>query len=154
MANRNAAPRPRPKIDRVTLIVYIIVGVIFMFICLLLGAAFDYSLSADGKIDINKVGKAVSYLMKKPSKMFAQITQNGYAPKVLFLGFMVIGIFALYKFSADARRLHRRGTEHGSAKWGDKKEMRLLTDPGKPKLVPIKVYDKFEFQIEWSKTQK
>lgn len=154
MANRNAAPHPRPKIDRFTLIVYIIVSVILLFICVLFGAAFDYSLSADGKIDMNKVGKAVSYLMKNPSKMFAQITQNGYAPKLLFLGIMVIGIFALYKYSADVRRLHRRGTEHGSAKWGDMKEMQSLADPEKPKLVPIKVYDKFEFQIEWSKPQK
>lgn len=156
MADQNAAPRPKPKIDRFTLIVYIIISVIILFVCLLLGAAFDYSLSADGKIDINKVGKAVDYLLRNPANIFAALSKKGsYAPKMLFLAFMVIGIFALYKYSEEKKRLHRRGTEHGSAKWGDLKEMQSLADKTvKPKLMPIKVFDKLDFLIEWNKPQK
>ena len=141
MSAPDKAPRPRKKIDRATLIVYIIVGVLLLLICILMGAAFDYSLT-NGKIDGGKIGKAVNYLLSHPSKIFAALhTKGSYAPRMLFFGAMVIGIFALYKYSEDVRRLHRRGTEHGSAKWGDDKEMKSLADKSEPKKIPIKKYD-------------
>ena len=141
MSAPNNAPRPRKKIDSTTLIVYSIIGVLLLLVCLLLGEAFDYSV-VNGRIDTGKIVKSVNYLLAHPGKIFAALgTKGGYAPKMLFFGAMVIGIFVLYKYSEDPRRLHRRGTEHGSAKWGDKKEQRKLADPGQPKLPPIKKYD-------------
>ena len=140
MSEPNNVPHPRKKIDTATLIVYSIIGVLLLLICLLLGAAFDYSV-VNGKIDTGKVAKSVSYLLSHPVKIFSALSGKGYAPKMLFFGAMVIGIIVLYKYSEDPRRLHRRGTEHGSAKWGDKKEQRKLADPGQPKLLPIKKFD-------------
>ncbi len=141
MSAPNNAPRPRKKIDSTTLIVYSIIGVLLLLVCLLLGAAFDYSV-VNGKIDTGRIGKAVNYLLTHPGKIFAALgTKGSYAPKMLFFGAMVIGIFVLYKYSEDPRRLHRRGTEHGSAKWGSEKAKRKLADKGKPIHQPIKKYD-------------
>ena len=137
MAEQNNVPRPRPKLDATTLIVYSIIGVLLLLICLLLGAAFDYSI-VNGKIETDRIGKSVSYLLSHPSMIFAALSGKGYTPKMLFFGSMVIGIFILYKYSEDPRRLHRRGTEHGSAKWGSKKAMQKLADLAKPQLQPIK----------------
>ena len=48
-------------------------------------------------------------------------------------------LFALYKYSEEKKRLHRRGVEHGSAKWGDAKEMKSLADKNvQPELKPIR----------------
>lgn len=141
MSAQNNAPHPRPKIDRLTLIMYCAVGVFLLLLCLLLGAAMDDSLT-NGKIDTGKIGKAISYLLANPGKIFSALTvKGGYAPKMLFFGVIVIGIFALYKYSQDAKRLHRRGTEHGSAKWGDEREKKALRDNQPPQKLPIKKYD-------------
>ncbi len=45
-----------------------------------------------------------------------------------FFGLMCIAVFFIYKFSQDKKRLHRRGTEYGSAKWGNETEMKSLAD--------------------------
>ena len=141
MSAPNNAPRPRPKIDKATLIVYCIVGALLLLISLLLGAAMDYSV-VNGKVNSGKIGKSISYLLAHPGKIFAALgTKGSYAPKMVFFGAMIIGIFALYKYSEDVKRLHRRGTEHGSARWGSEKEMAALADKGKPVQYPIKRYD-------------
>ena len=141
MSAPNNVPHPKPKIDKLTLIVYSAIGVLLLLFCLLLGAAMDYSV-VSGKLDAGRIGKSVSYLLKHPARMFAALrNKGGYAPKTLLLGAMSIGIFVLYKYSEDAKRLHRRGTEHGSAKWGNRNEKASLADKGKPIRYPIKKYD-------------
>ena len=87
---------------------------------------------ADGSIDGSKISPALHYVLSHPVVIFSAITKkDGYVPKMLFVGVCVIGIFALYKYSEEPKRLHRRGTEHGSAKWGDEKEIRALAEKEK-----------------------
>lgn len=51
---------------------------------------------------------------------------------------MIIGICLLYKYTNKKKRLHRRGVEHGSAKWGDSNEMKSLADKtAKPHMKPL-----------------
>ena len=126
-------PHPRKKIDKTTLIVLCIIGVVLLIGCVVLGAAFDYALGKDGSIDGSKISPALSYVLSHPALIVSALSKkDGYAPKMLFVGICVIGIFALYKYSEEPKRLHRRGTEHGSAKWGDEKEIRALADKEKP----------------------
>lgn len=132
MSQKLTVPHPKKKINRTTLIVLSMVGVVLLIGCVVLGAAFDYAIGADGSIDGSKISPALHYVLSHPAVIFSSITKkDGYAPKMLFVGVCVIGIFALYKYSEEPKRLHRRGTEHGSAKWGDEKEIRMLAEKEK-----------------------
>ena len=147
-------PRPKRGIDKTTLVIYCIIGAVILIGCILLGSAMDLSMDRTGHIDFTRLGKGFNYTLSHPAYIFKHLTDtNSYIPKMLFFGALAIGIFALYKYSEDKKRLHRRGTEHGSAKWCSEKEMRSLADPAPRKLHPIKVFDRYEFQIEWSKPE-
>ena len=147
-------PKPKQKIDRTTLIIYCIIGVVALIGCILLGGAMDCSLDRNGQIDFSRMSKGFQYILSHPSFIFKHLAdKNSYIPKMLFIGAAAIGIYALYKYSGDKKRLHRRGTEHGSAKWCDEKELKQLADPAPRKLYPIKIFDRFDFQITWSKPE-
>ena len=111
---------------------YIIYGIaifIVIFLCWALGTSMDYCIKYHGKLDMNYIGDSFSVVVSKPNLLILSLQkQNSYAPKMIFMGVCVIGIFLLYKFSEEKKRLHRKGVEHGSAKWGDKKEMSELKD--------------------------
>ncbi len=132
MSQKLSVPHPRKKIDKTTLIVLCVIGVVLLFGCVVLGAAFDYALGADGSIDGSKISPAFRYVTSHPEVIISAVTKkDGYVPKMLFVGVCVIGIFALYKYSEEPKRLHRRGTEHGSAKWADEKEVCALAEKEK-----------------------
>lgn len=132
MSQKLTVPHPKKKIDRTTLIVLCVIGVVLLIGCVVLGAAFDYAIGKDGSIDGSKINPALHYVLSHPAVIFSAISnKDGYAPKMLFVGVCVIGIFALYKYSEEPKRLHRRGTEHGSAKWADEKEVRALAEKEK-----------------------
>ena len=132
MSQKLTVPHPKKKIDRTTLIVLCVIGVVLLIGCVVLGAAFDYAIGADGSIDGSKISPAFRYVTSHPEVIISAITKkDGYAPKMLFVGVCAIGIFALYKYSEEPKRLHRRGTEHGSAKWADEKEVRALAEKEK-----------------------
>ena len=139
MSQKLTVPHPRKKIDRTTLIVLSIIGVVLLIGCVVLGAAFDYALGADGSIDGSKISPALHYVLSHPAVIISAITKkDGYVPKMLFVGICVIGIFALYKYSEEPKRLHRRGTEHGSAKWADEKEIHALASKEKPYQIALR----------------
>lgn len=111
--------------------------------CWICGAAMDYSLGADGKVDTDLLSSGFAKVTSDTDLLMASLkNKNGYAPKMLFLGACSVGIFALYKYSQEKKRLHRRGVEHGSAKWGNAAEMKSLADKQeKPHLQPIVAED-------------
>ena len=98
MSQKLSVPHPRKKIDKTTLIVLCVIGVVLLIGCVVLGAAFDYAIGADGSIDGSKINLALHYVLSHPAVIFSSITKkDGYAPKMLFVGVCVIGIFVLYK---------------------------------------------------------
>lgn len=137
------------KTSKSTLVVYGIIIIVIIFIFWFLGAAMDFALKPDGTVDINLIGNGIEKVMSNPQVIFSSLkNKNSYAPKMLFLGACSTGIYVLYKYTEDKKRLHRRGVEHGSAKWGDDKEMKLLAEiKEKPHMYPIlsegkRVFDK------------
>ena len=117
------------KTSKFTLVVYGIIIMIVIFIFWVLGAAMDFSVTPDGTVDINLLGNGFEKVMNNPQVIFSSLkNKNSYAPKMLFLGACSTGIYVLYKYTEDKKRLHRRGVEHGSAKWGDDKEMKSLAE--------------------------
>lgn len=137
------------KTSKSTLVVYGIIIIVIIFIFWFLGAAMDFALKPDGTVDINLIGNGIEKVMNNPKIIFSSLkNKNSYAPKMLFLGVCSTGIYVLYKYTEDKKRLHRRGVEHGSAKWGDDKEMKVLAEiKEKPHMYPIlsegkRVFDK------------
>ncbi len=139
MGKKSKAKVARPKqTSTSTIIVYAVIGVIIVAVCWILGAAMDYAVTPDGKIDGNQLGSSFNIVMSNLDLLFAALQREGsYAPRMMFLGGLGFGIFVMYKFSEEKKRLHRRGVEHGSAKWGDEREMKALADPSKPEFRPI-----------------
>lgn len=137
------------KTSKLTYIVYATIVFFIIIAFWFLGASMDFAIKPDGKVDINLLGDGLNKVISNPDILFSSLkNKGGYAPKMLFLGMCSTGIYVLYKYTEDKKRLHRRGVEHGSAKWGDEKEMKLLAEnKEKPHLQPIvsdgkRVFDK------------
>ena len=138
MASKNA-PGPK-KTSLSTYVIYIVIALIILIACWFVGAAFDYAVKPDGKIDASLLEQSFSIVADDPKLMLNALSvENGYAPKMIVMGVIVIGIYALYKYSEGKKRLHRQGVEHGSAKWGDTNEKKKLADQKvKPKQLPMR----------------
>lgn len=138
MASKNA-PGPK-KTSLSTYVIFIVIALIILIACWFVGAAFDYAVKPDGKIDASLLEQSFSIVAGDPKLMLNALSvENGYAPKMIVMGVIVIGIYALYKYSEGKKRLHRQGVEHGSAKWGDTNEKKKLADQKvKPKQLPMR----------------
>ena len=74
--------------------------------------------------------------VKDASLVFEMVRQGGYAAKIPLFAAFGIGLFWLNKY-ANRKRFHRKGEEHGSARWANRKEVRSLAD--KPPKLPLRV---------------
>lgn len=122
------------KTSTFTLVLYGVIILVIIVCSFVLGAAMDYSLKPDGKVDINLLSQGLNKVMSNPDLITKALkTKGGYAMKMGFMGSCCTGIYVLYKYTEEKKRLHRRGVEHGSAKWGDENEMKSLADKEKKK---------------------
>lgn len=144
-----APPRPKNRFSKENIIIYGIITIIIAFICAFVGGAMDFSLTTDGSVDIEKMGNGFNTVVNDVSYIFKNLFKpDSYVCKMLFLGVSGMGIFILYKYSEDPKKLHRRGVEHGSAKWGNEKEMKSLAEiEKKPEFKPVlrngqRIFDK------------
>ena len=142
MAEKRVVGMPK-KLTASTVLVYIAGGLLVIVLCVMLGTAMDLSVTEDGTVNSGKLGESFSVVIETPAVIpIALQTKGSYAQKMPVMGAFVIGIFLLYKYSQDKKRLHRRGVEHGSAKWGDQKEMRSLAEKEKkPSFHPLLTSD-------------
>ena len=135
------APMPR-KLSQTDILIYGIIIAALLGFCVVVGAAMDFSIGSDGKVDFARIGSGMERVTSNPD-LIAQCFSNkqSYAIKMLVFGAMGIGLYLLYKYSEGTKRLHRKGMEHGSAKFGDKKEMRSMADNAKPVFKPLLTID-------------
>lgn len=131
------------KTSKLTLVVYGIIILLIIIAFWFLGAAMDFAVKSDGKVDINLLGDGFNTVINDPEILISSLKKKGgYAPKMLFMGICGTGIYVLYKYTEDKKRLHRKGVEHGSAKWGDEKEMKSLAESKKkPEFKPVLTSD-------------
>ncbi len=141
MAKSNVQ-KPR-KTSKSTLVIYGIIIAVILIICIILGAAMDFAVGSDGKVDSSMLGKGFDIVINNPKLIFSSLKiKDGYAPKMLFVGATATGLYVLYKYTEDKKRLHRKGIEYGSAKWGDEKEMKCLAEKEKePEFKPLLTSD-------------
>lgn len=115
-----------------TIILYLLIVLVALYCIAAIGYAFDMSVNENGKISLN-------------SEFFANLENSiadyqgiwtyfsdadTYCRKFTFLGGMFIGIYALVKYTS-RKRLHRKGEEHGSARWATLGEAKKLIDKKK-----------------------
>lgn len=127
------------KLSKSTLMIYAAIILLLIFFCWFLGAAMDFAVTVDGKLDMGLIEHGINQIVSDPKLLFDSLSkENGYAPKMIFVGVCATGLYVMYKYSEEKKRLHRRGVEHGSAKWGDEKEMKSVAEKKeKPTLKPI-----------------
>jgi type IV secretion system protein VirD4 len=87
-----------------------------------------------GKIDFNLVSQQLESTLADYKTVFNLLKTNGSTTqKITVLGIFGIAIYILMKVT-DKKKLHRRGEEHGSARWANENERKSLLDkPDKKK---------------------
>lgn len=142
--------RPKPRLTLSTVIIYAIAVIAVVLICSVVGCAMDFSANSDGSIDITRISEGMALATRNtPYILKHLVDKNSYIFKMDAFGLMVSGVFILYQFSKTPKRLHRKGEEHGSAKWGDEKEMKSLAEKEKkPEFKPVLRDGKRVFDIK------
>jgi type IV secretion system protein VirD4 len=110
-------------------IIFLCLGIIVLYIGSALGYAMDKTATADGKFEIAIVGNELGETISQPFAILRKINdKKSFTYKVTFTTGMAIILFTIYKFSIQKKKLHKKGIEHGSAKWGDANEAKQLED--------------------------
>ena len=93
--------------------------------------------------------------MKDTSLVFEMVKQGGYAAKIPLFTAFGLGLYALNKYT-NRKKFHRKGEEHGSARWANKKEIQSLADKPKKVKLPFKVrvHNFFEKLKFWKRREQ
>ena len=124
----------KKKIGIGTIILYFCIALAVLYCAAALGLAFDKSKDEKGKIDFNgELMTNVESSLLNYEGIFENIRDSdSYCYKFTFFGGMFLGIYALLKYTSK-KRLHRKGEEHGSARWATDAEAKKLADKRKVK---------------------
>ena len=112
----------KKKTSPITYAVYAVGILLILYLAAALGLAFDMNKSESGNINFS--GVMSSYVQ---GVINAISNKSSYAPKLAYGAGFAIGIYALLKYTS-RKRLHRKGVEHGSARWGTTAEAKKLAD--------------------------
>lgn len=143
----------KKKPDALTIGIYAIIVIAVLYVAAGLGATLDVSKDDNGKVDFSSFGDTFEKTLTNTGVVFGQLANtNSTAFQLAFFAVGAIGIYALMKYTS-RKRLHRKGVEHGSARWATEKEEKKLADADKKgKLNPptvIKSSDGlFEFKTD------
>ena len=103
-----------------------------------MGASLDLVTDENGKTNFDMLSKTLDSSMKDTSLVFEMVKQGGYATKIPLFTTFGLGLYALNKYTSK-KKFHRKGEEHGSARWANKKEIQSLADKPKKVKLPFKV---------------
>ena len=129
------------KPDFVTISIYIVLAVFVIYFSAALGACFDLSLNEDGKADFDLLANSLESTLMNTDLIFGKIGEGGKAMQFPIFTAFGIGLYALMKITSK-KKFHRKGEEHGSARWANKKEIKSLLD--KPPKQKRKLADLFK----------
>lgn len=142
----------KKKPDLLTIIIYAVIVIAILYLAAGLGASLDLSKNDGGEVDFTAFGDQFEKTLTNTGVIFGQLknTKSTAFSLTVFAAF-AIGIYALMKYTS-RKRLHRKGVEHGSARWATEKEEKKLADAdkkGKPnKPTTIKGFGSEEFYTD------
>ena len=118
----------KKKPDLLTIILYVIIVFAVLYVSAALGAAMDLSVDEDGVLDFTVLMSSFEGVVAAPNVVGEHFTDfSGYSAKITMMVAFALGIYALMKYTS-RKRLHRKGVEHGSARWANAKEEQFLYD--------------------------
>ncbi len=123
----------KKKLDPLNIALYGMIIFAVLYVSAALGAAMDLSVGEDGVLDFTALIANVETVLTSPETVFEHFTDfSGYGAKITLLVAFALGIYALMVYTSK-KRLHRKGVEHGSARWANAKEEQFLRDKGDKK---------------------
>lgn len=118
----------KKKPDMLTILLYAIIIFAVLYVSAGLGAAMDLSVDDDGVLDFNVLMTQFETVLTSTDTVGAHFTDfSSYSFKITLMVAFALGIYALMKYTS-RKRLHRKGVEHGSARWANEKEEKFLAD--------------------------
>ena len=118
----------KKKPDMLTILLYAIIVFAVLYVSAGLGAAMDLSVDDEGVLDFNVLMTQFETVLTSTDTVGAHFTDfSSYSFKITLMVAFALGIYALMKYTS-RKRLHRKGVEHGSARWANEKEEKLLAD--------------------------
>lgn len=111
-----------------TILLYAIIVFAVLYVSAGLGAAMDLSVDDEGVLDFNVLMTQFETVLTSTDTVGAHFTDfSSYSFKITLMVGFALGIYALMKYTS-RKRLHRKGVEHGSARWANEKEEKFLAD--------------------------
>lgn len=118
----------KKKPDMLTILLYAIIVFAVLYVSAGLGAAMDLSVDDEGVLDFNMLMTQFETVLTSTDTVGAHFTDfSSYSFKITLMVAFALGIYALMKYTS-RKRLHRKGVEHGSARWANEKEEKFLAD--------------------------
>ena len=95
-----------------------------------LGYLLDLSAGDEGQIQIFELlSNSEEYLAEATlDGLLSALIKGGMTAKATIIGFFASLIIIVYVLMGDGKRYHRKGSEHGSARWGSKAEKDIIAD--------------------------
>ncbi len=119
--------RVAKKPDFVTISIYAVLAVFVIYFAAALGACFDISSDEEGKVDFDNLANSLETTLMDTNLVFEQVKAGGNALMFPLFTAFGIGLYALMKVTGK-KKFHRKGEEHGSSRWANKKEIASLLD--------------------------
>jgi len=118
----------KKKIDPLNIALYAMIVFAVLYVSAALGAAMDLSVDERGVLDFTVLMTNIESVLTAPETVWEHFTDfSGYGAKITLLVAFALGIYALMVYTSK-KRLHRKGVEHGSARWANTKEEQFLRD--------------------------
>lgn len=119
--------------DLLTILLYVIIVFAVLYVSAALGAAMDLSVDDEGVLDFSLLMTQFEAVLTNTDTVWEHLTDfSGYSAKITIMVSFALGIYALLK-ATSKKRLHRKGVEHGSARWANEKEEKFLADKSEKK---------------------
>ena len=111
-----------------TILLYVIIVFAVLYVSAALGAAMDLSVDDEGVLDFNLLMTEFETVLTSTDTVGEHFMDfSSYSFKITLMVAFALGIYALLKITS-RKRLHRKGVEHGSARWATEKEEKFLAD--------------------------
>lgn len=128
MANKKGFPEKKKTSD---FIIYAVIAVILLAVGVWGGYVLQETANMKGEVNFQKaLDKSEDYINFNSfiAAITSALTENGFAKKGAMYGGMAGLLIFAYQISKTPKRFHRKGEEHGSARWGTDKEKQIVGD--------------------------
>lgn len=137
--------RVAKKTDFMTISIYAVLAMFLIYFAAALGACFDLATDDEEKVDFDSLASSLESTLMDTNLVLEQVKAGEKAMQFPIFTAFGLGLYVLMKITGK-KKFHRKGEEHGSARWANKKEIASLLDkpPKQKKGSQPKPRDKLE----------